>query len=990
MLGRGVLALAVTAALFPPPAAAGTVRGRPIAGARGVQRTTAQLQAAARSAPATVSRTLPFRRSTVAKRSAPGEQSVAAPAPRVATPRAALNSTFSFDGPALESDVFPPDTMGDVGPTQFVAAINTRLRSYDKATGVADGGIDLIEDAFWASEKTPAGCNFVSDPHIRYDRLTQRWIVIIIDVPGCTGSVSNRVLIAASDGPTISATTVWTFHHLDAPAGRFLDYPTLGVDANALYIGANDFTLAGAFSTTDAYVVRKSTILGAGAITVTPFLALLPSPTGAGPYTPQGVDNPDPAATVGHFVGVDNAVFSQLDIRRVTDPGGTPTLSGNLAVTVPSTRFPRPVPHLGNTGGNNGQLDALDDRLFAATMDRTTHHLWTAHNIGVTSSGVASGTLTRDAARWYDIDLHGDASAPTLTQSGTVFDNAATNPLSYWIPTVAVSGQGAMAIGGSVAGNAAHVNTWFSGRLPTDTAGTLNAPTTVTASSFAYNPLADPGSGSGRRWGDFSLTRVDPQDDQTLWTIQEYVSATNTWGTRVARLDAPPPATPSSPNPATAPRAASTTVTLGGTSSGGSAYWDPGPGFAKRLKVTVGCGVTVNGVTFNGPTSLSVDLDTRAAAGGAPCAVTVTNPDGQTATAAGLLNVESGPENVVISELRASGTAANDDFVELMNRSSVPWNVQAWRLDARAGDDSAAGSVTLPAQVIAPRGKLLVTAPGYSLSGLAASNDGLGGELPAGGSVALIDSANATQDAVRFAAGTVFGEGGPLGTFAVGGQYAFVRRANRSGTGDAYGLPSDTGDNAADFALVVPEGQTSSAGSALPSIDGVPGPENLSSPPLANAALQVGRLDPAVGSNVAPNREIVDPDGGGPLPQTVYLRRTATNIAGVPLTTLGFRVTGITTARSDPVAGQAVLRLESSDDALVAGKPITPVLLQRSAALPQLAGGGLNAIVTVPSITPATPLAAGASVNVEFTLRVAQGGAFQVVLNTEAQRSTSP
>jgi hypothetical protein len=138
---------------------------------------------------------------------------------------------------------------------------------------------------------------------------------------------------------------------------------------------------------------------------------------------------------------------------------------------------------------------------------------------------------------------------------------------------------------------------------------------------------------------------------------------------------------------------------------------------------------------------------------------------------------------------------------------------------------------------------------------------------------------------------------------------------------------------------------------------------------------------------VAPNREIVDPDAGGPLPQTLYLRRTVSNISGAPLTALGFRVIGITTARSDPAAGQAVLRLESSDNATVAGSPITPVKLEHSATLPQLGGGGLNAIVTVPSITPATPLAAGASVNVEFTLRIAQSGAFQVILNTEAQKS---
>src|SRR5688572_25303347 len=322
----------------------------------------------------------------------------------------------------------------------------------------------------------------------------------------------------------------------------------------------------------------------------------------------------------------------------------------------------------------------------------------------------------------------------------------------------------------------------------------------------------------------------------------------------------------------------------------------------------------------------------------------------------GLVFVSSVRADVVIGELRGSGATANDDYVELFNRGSAPVNMAGWRLDARGGDDGAAGSVVLPAQTIAPRGKLLVTAPGYSLGGLACSNNGLAGELPAGGSVALIDPVNATQDSVRFAAGTVFGEGGPLGSFAAGGQYAFVRRANRTGTGDGYGLPTDTGDNAADFALVVPQGGTSSAGSALPSIEGVPGPENLGSAPIANGALQVTRLDPAVASNVAPNREIADPDGpGGPKPSTLYLRRTVTNISGVPLAAVAFRVTAITTARSDAQAGAAVLRLDSSDNSTVAGKAIAPLSLQRSLATPLTNGGGLNALVTVPSITGAAP-----------------------------------
>jgi len=66
------------------------------------------------------------------------------------------------------------------------------------------------------------------------------------------------------------------------------------------------------------------------------------------------------------------------------------------------------------------------------------------------------------------------------------------------------------------------------------------------------------------------------------------------------------------------------------------------------------------------------------------------------ALSAGLGFASAARADVVISELRGSGTTAEDDYVELFNRGAAPVNKLGWRLDARAGDDGAAGTVTLP------------------------------------------------------------------------------------------------------------------------------------------------------------------------------------------------------------------------------------------------------------------------------------------------------
>ncbi len=577
---------------------------------------------------------------------------------------------LNFDtvtGPT-ETGAFPPDTMGAVGPTQFFVFLNGRLRTFNKTTGTADGVINVNSDVFFASVMTPpTASNFTTDPNIRYDRLSGRWFLNMIDVPGGAGAIANRIMIAVSDGPNITGATVWTYYFFSSPAGLFTDYQSFGVDASALYIGANMFTLAGAFSRTDGWVIPKAPAVAGTALTIWAFPGLVATSTGSGPFSPRGVDNVDPANTgptaLGYFIGVDNALFSTLMIRRVTNPGNTvssPTMSANIPLTVPTTNFSNPVTHLGNTGGNNGRLDALDDRLYAAVLRGG--RLWTAHNIRVSAAGVANtGVEARNASRWYEIqDLN---ATPSLVQSGTVFDTAATlaTARQYWIPSITVNGQGHAAIGASTAGTNFRIDAMTTGRLVGDTLGTLrNSPGSIagyTTSTFAYNPPGDPGGASGRRWGDYSFTSLDPLDDMTIWTIQQYNNGTNTYGTRVAQLLAPPPAgIADGPNSGVYNVPANTmsfNLTITGTSVSGSGWYDPGPNLGggavnfNHISASVsGTNVTVNSVTYNSPTSLTLNLNTMGATVSEPNLspntlrdLTITNPDGQQVTRNAIINV---------------------------------------------------------------------------------------------------------------------------------------------------------------------------------------------------------------------------------------------------------------------------------------------------------------------------------------------------------------
>lgn len=435
----------------------------------------------------------------------------------------------------------PPDTMGDVGPTQVVVVLNGLIRTIRKTDGLKDGVLDLDTDVFFNEANT-------GDPRVRYDARTQRWYVLVFTI-----AVPNKYLLAVSSTATITPTTSWTIHQwantrtADGIVGGdpcFGDYPTLGVDEDALYIGVNQFCGADidaiTFESTSAYVVRKSAL--PSGLVVAQFDALMTTSSGSGLYTPQGVDNVDANTNTGYFIGVDGFYWGLLQMRRIMNPGGTPTMSGNISmgslVGVPTTRAPMAVPQPGVAQ----TLDSIDDRLLQATIRNG--RLWTTHQVGVNASGVATDPADRTGIRWYELQNLGTdplSPAPTVRQAGTVFDASATQPLSYWMGAINVNALGQVVLGMSRAGSGptGYPNAAVTSRSADDPLGTMATPALLTSNTaFTLNTGIQPSSNL-KRWGDYSNTMVDPVDGTTMWTLQEYVSAGNRWAIRLAKLGAP-------------------------------------------------------------------------------------------------------------------------------------------------------------------------------------------------------------------------------------------------------------------------------------------------------------------------------------------------------------------------------------------------------------------------------------------------------------------
>jgi hypothetical protein len=648
---RKLLALIVVAASVSALAQAQVTwtKGKPVNGGRGITETVAQIMARAQVVYPR-DQVIKFKEDEGPDRDMlpqnPLSPEVSSYPPNTGggiSPRAKRGPLFSLGtnwlgaiggGTGSESPYVPPDTMGDVSPTQVMVTVNGRFKVFDRNGNV--GALNVEPNTFFQSVRSAS----MSDPRIRWDRLSQRWFIVMIDVL----SQNNRCCIAVSNSATITDSTSFTFYQFAYAVGggvttRFFDYPTIGVDSKAIYIGGNIFQSS--FVACDVFVVNKANLL-AGTLTVTPFRNVCTS-TGAGIYTPHGCDNDDPSSNQGYIFGTAGDVFGQVRVRKISDPGGTPSMSSDFNITVPSTQNGRTVVAQGSTGN----LDGLDDRIFAAKIfwNRITNtpSIWAAHNIDGTNTGVSSGSGDRNLSRWYEIRNFTGAGTPTLFQSGTVFStNAASH--SYWIPSVAMNGQGHALLGCSYAGTTSTPNVAEADRLSTDPLGTMNVPTLLTSSTATYNKQT-----GTQRWGDYTHTTVDPADGMSMWTFQEYCSATNQWGIRVCRLLAPAPTVSGA-----APNNAYPYDTLNVTVSG-TGIFEPGVTYPNHLTASVsGTGVTVNSVTFVNAGQCTVNLSVAPSAAASARTLTITNPDGQFATTTFTVNARSASGTVALGQYTAS------------------------------------------------------------------------------------------------------------------------------------------------------------------------------------------------------------------------------------------------------------------------------------------------------------------------------------------------
>jgi hypothetical protein len=454
----------------------------------------------------------------------PGREIGAVPGPRspvapsLVTPPPTLPQP---NGPAIATNfaalgdddtVIPPDTMGVAGPSHLMTMLNSEVRIQDKGGGIIST-VSLM--SFWTAGTGLAGSPF--DPHLVYDALSGRWLATVF---ADGDSSTSKVFFAIS--ATSNPTGTWSFYGFTADTGAttWADYPGFGVNNTWVAITANMFTIASlpTFVAAKMWVIDKATALAGGTLTVTVFPPGFDSAGGAFGFALKPAVTFSAGEPTLHIV--DNSGFAAggtqlVRLSRITGTGPAPAWS-----VVPGSSFAGSglffvTNNFDGTqigaaqAGTTTTVDTNDPRSSDSVFRNG--RLWFAH-----SGGLPVGAVDRTAVFWYQVD---PTAMPTpIVQSGVLDGGAGVH---HFFPSITANSANDALIGFSRSDATKFVEAVAAGRFGTDAPGTMMGPSVVKAGEGCYVKTF---GAMENRSGDYSATSIDPTDDLTFWTVQEYAA----------------------------------------------------------------------------------------------------------------------------------------------------------------------------------------------------------------------------------------------------------------------------------------------------------------------------------------------------------------------------------------------------------------------------------------------------------------------------------
>jgi len=445
---------------------------------------------------------------------------------RISSPTSSLSqpSGVSLATPGLNFDSLgyngfggaPSDSNGSVGNTQYVQTVNAQFAVYSKTTGSRVYGPANI-NTLWTGFGGVCETTNLGDPVVEYDKLAKRWI--ISRHASATGTPWYQCVAVST---TSDATGTFYRYAFQLPT-NFPDYPKMAVWPDAYYLSINEL-IPPAYTNAGAYVCaldRNSMLVGSPATAQcfqlsSTYMTLVPADLDGATAPPAG--SPNYLLNMGT-----NALNMWRFHVDWTNPNNT-TLTG--PVSIPVNAFSSPC----NQGvcvpeaRTSQTLDTVSDRL----MHRLAYRNFGTYETLVINHTVSVSNPSRTGVRWYEIRNPG--GTPTVYQQGTY----APDSNWRWLGSIAMDKAGDIALGFSVSSSTMSPAIRYTGRLATDSLGTMEAETSI---------IEGPGVqiNGDNRWGDYSSMAIDPVDDCTFWYTNQYIptDGSKNWVSHVASFSFP-------------------------------------------------------------------------------------------------------------------------------------------------------------------------------------------------------------------------------------------------------------------------------------------------------------------------------------------------------------------------------------------------------------------------------------------------------------------
>jgi uncharacterized repeat protein (TIGR01451 family) len=410
----------------------------------------------------------------------------------------------------------PPDTCGAAGPTSYVETVNQTVAIYSpKATGAKATTSSLSN--FWFTTGGLAhadGGSSLSDPIVVYDDQIGRFIVGDQDVDFNTHVSRFDFAVSNTSSPATLTTADWNFYQYNTTESGFdADYPgNFGYNHDAFVFTLNMFGVTGGGHAQVVSISNSDLASGVPQSSLHAYSNDL-NDFSVRPTTMHDSVAGDPMWLVTEHG--DNQSIDVIKMGSVLSTGATFAYT-NLAVT--------PYSGVNNPQNPNGSVitNNIDSRIQKAAE---------AGGILVASQSVG-GSATEDDAQWYAIDV--STGTPTLQQERRV---SGGNNTYITYPSIDINAAGQIGMTYMKSGTDSptdYLSMYVTGRLPSDTAGTMEAPVLVPAGTGQTNYKDFSGGG---RAGDLSGINVDPVDG-SFWAANEFANTEPIadWGTAVANF----------------------------------------------------------------------------------------------------------------------------------------------------------------------------------------------------------------------------------------------------------------------------------------------------------------------------------------------------------------------------------------------------------------------------------------------------------------------